>query len=239
MPALKRFTALLLCALLSACAISTQSTFKGGPAPGKAIVIVGGAFLVPNFGPAGRGDKIEVVSLPLRVPAVLSEASASFRRYDPATGEDLDKLVLEDPSPELVPVPLSKPNTLLSLPDPEERFGATNYAIVEVTPGDWFLDRQIVRSINRTTIVRSVKEDKLREGVPVFHVEAGEVLYVGDVVLASGQYLRDLDTQKYSRIRANSWNLGIAGNVEAMKASVAERIDTNLIRYRPMTQFGG
>lgn len=238
MPVLKRFAALLFCALLSACAISSTSTFERGPAPGKAIVIIGGAFLAADIGPAVRTDKIEVVAAPLRVPAFLSGAEASFRRYDPATGEDLDKLVLEAPSPELIPVPLSKPNKLLSLPDRMERFGTMNYAIVEVTPGDWFLDRQIVRSMNRTTIVRSVKEDKLRAGVPVFHVDAGEVLYVGDVVLASGQYLRDLDPQKYSRLRASSWNLAIAGDVEAMNTRVAERIDTSLIRYRSMTQFG-
>ncbi|WP_420403941.1 hypothetical protein [Nisaea sp.] len=239
MPALNRFAALLLCALLGACAISSTSTFEGGPSQGKAIVIVGGAFLVPDIGPAIRTDNIEVVAAPLRVPAVLSEAEASFRRYDPATGEDLDKLVLEAPSPELVPVPLSKPNSLLSLPDRTDRFGTMNYAIVKVTPGDWFLDRQIVRSMNRTTIVRSVKENKLRAGVPVFHIEAGEVLYVGDVVLASGQYLRDLDPEEYGRLRPNSWNLAIAGDVETMKASVAERINTSLIRYRPMLQFGG
>ncbi|WP_193187237.1 hypothetical protein [Nisaea sediminum] len=235
MNSVSSFVAILCLAFLGGCATSSNQAFENGPSPDKAIVIVGGAYRVFNPSPEAAAKLTMIAESP--APRSFAEALVQFRRYDSAKGESLDILTLYEPSPELFTVWVGKPDLIYDPASETERFTETNYGMFEITPGDWYLDGQIMRSYGQRTVIKSLKDKKMRPGVPVFSIKPGEVLYIGDVILASGKYLIEANPEKFGLLRFESWNLGITSDVSAMKTNVAKRIDTNLIKHRPMTQY--
>ncbi|UUX51110.1 hypothetical protein NUH88_05325 [Nisaea acidiphila] len=231
--------AIALCWIIVGCSSATTS-FKDGPSPGKAVVIVGGAFRIPNVPISKPIAPIHIVAGPLKVPSAILSAQINFRRFEVNNGKKLSNIGLSfEGNPELIMVGLGEPNSLFGPGRTLDQFGRTTYAIAEVNPGDWFLERQIVSSPNQTTIIHSLKQEdsRMREGIPIFSVEAGETIYVGDVFLVSSAFLKEHEPSKHQRLGNDQWFLGYSFDFVNSIPSIASRIDAASIKERKLVLY--